>query len=325
MTDYPADPSERDAWIRARRPPRDAIDATLPRRFWIEEEPAESGEIVPVATLFLANRECPWRCLMCDLWRDTLPRTVAPGVIPGQIAFALAQLSGKGRPAVRQVKLYNSGSFFDAGAVPPADYGGIARLVSGFERVIVECHPSLVGPRMMRFTRLLPGPQRLEVAMGLETAQPDVLQRLNKRMTLDQFAQAAAFLRKSGMALRAFVLVKPPFVADEAEALHWAKRSIDFAFDCGAGVVSLIPTRAGNGALEELAARGHFSPPRLATLEAAVDYGLAAGRGRVFADLWDLEKFSRCSACFPIRRNRLERMNLSQSATIRPRCAACGE
>lgn len=278
-----------------------------------------------MATLFLANRECPWRCLMCDLWRDTLPRTVAPGVIPGQIAFALTQLSSAGGPAARQVKLYNSGSFFDAGAVPPADYSAIARLVSGFERVIVECHPSLVGPRMRRFTRWLPDPRRLEVAMGLETAQPEVLERLNKRMTLAQFAQAAAFLREGGMALRAFVLVRPPFVADDAEALYWAKQSIDFAFDCGAGVVSLIPTRAGNGALEQLATLGHFAPPRLATLEAAVDYGLGLGRGRVFADLWDLEKFSRCAACYPIRRLRLERMNRTQSASARPRCVACGE
>jgi hypothetical protein len=157
----------------------------------------------------------------------------------------------------------------------------------------------------------------------LETAQPQVLAKLNKRMTLDQFARAAEFLRTHDIALRVFVLVKPPFL-DETAALHWAKRSIDFAFDCGASVVSLIPTRLGNGALEKLAERGEFSPPRLATLEAAAAYGVGVRRGRVFADLWDLEKLSDCPACFQLRRSRLSALNLQQLPPPDFRCPACG-
>ena len=166
--------------------------------------------------------------------------------------------------------------------------------------------------------------QKLEVAMGLETAHPQILAKLNKRMTLDQFRRAAEFLRENDIALRIFVLVKPPFL-DESEALHWAKRSLDCAFDCGATVVSLIPTRLGNGALETLAARGEFSPPKLATLEAALDYGIGLKRGRVFADLWDLEKFSDCKECFERRRTRLHEMNLRQSAQPPVVCQRCRE
>src|SRR5262249_18519997 len=196
-------------------------------------------------------------------------------------------------PALRQIKLYNSGSFFDPRAIPPEDYVAIADRVREFERVIVECHPALVGESALRFRDLLlPSNDRprLEVAMGLETAHPDVLEKLNKRMTLELFRGAAGFLRENNIALRVFVLVKPPFL-DETEALHWAQRSIDFAFDCGA-TVSLIPTRFGNGALEFLAERGEFSPPKLSTLEQAADYGVGLRRGRVFAGLWDLEKLS---------------------------------
>ena len=80
--------------------------------------------------------------------------------------------------------------------------------------------------------------------MGLETVHPTVLPRLNKRFTLEQFAQAATFLRKNGIEVRAFVLVQPPFMR-ASEAVEWAVKSAQFAFSCGAGVVSLIPTRAG--------------------------------------------------------------------------------
>ena len=158
--------------------------------------------------------------------------------------------------------------------------------------------------------------------MGLETAHPQVLEKLNKRMTLDQFRRAAGFLRENCIALRVFILVKPPFL-DEAEALLWARRSIDFGFDCGATVASLIPTRFGNGALEKLAESGECSPPKLATLEAALDYGVGLNRGRVFADLWGLEKFSDCPACFEQRRARLHEVNLRQVILPEVDCGRC--
>jgi uncharacterized Fe-S cluster-containing MiaB family protein len=179
-----------------------------------------------------------------------------------------------------------------------------------------------VSEPLLRFRDLLHG--KLEVAMGLETAHPEVLARLNKRMTLDQFTRAAEFLRAHNIALRVFILVKPPFL-DEAEALTWAGRSLDFAFDCGATVASLIPTRFGNGALETLAERGEFSPPRLATLEQAAAYGVSLRRGRAFADLWDLEKFSDCTACFAARKERLERMNFTQTIEPSVVCSRCND
>lgn len=312
---YPLGARERDEWILARRPARNAVDADKPYAFLVEEERAESGEIVRVATIFLTNRECPWRCLMCDLWQNTLTESVPPGAIPEQIDFALGQLG-----EARQIKLYNAGSFFDPRAILPEDFSAIAEQVRGFERVMVECHPALIGDAVLRFRDLLSG--RLEVAMGLETVEPTVLEKLNKRMTLDRFAKAAEFLRAHDVALRVFVLVKPPFL-EESAALEWARRSVEFAFDCGAGVVSLIPTRAGNGALDSLAASGDFAPPKLATFEAAFDHGVGLQRGRVFADLWDLEKFSSCPNCFSTRRERLQEMNARQVVLPRVDCAAC--
>jgi hypothetical protein len=253
---------------------------------------------------------------MCDLWRNTLTERLTPGFIPRQIDHALSRL-----PAARQVKLYNSGSFFDSGAIPVADHPAIAELVKSFERVIVECHPTLVNRRCVEFSGRLDG--KLEVAMGLETAHPEILERLNKRMTLEDFKRASAILQERELSLRVFILVRPPFLTSEAEAIHWAERSIDYAFDCGARVVSLIPTRPGNGALDALAQQGGFAPPRLASLEACVDYGLRLGRGLVLADLWDLEQFRECADCFDGRRSRLERMNLSQSVERGIDCPRC--
>ena len=313
---YPHEAAERSAWIVARRGPRATLDPWRPHAFFVEDERMDSAEIVKVATIFLTNRECPWRCLMCDLWRNTLPDPVPPGAIPAQIEYALERL-----PAVQAVKLYNSGSFFDRHAIPRSDHETIAAQLQSFARVIVECHPALVGRSAADFGERLSG--RLEVAMGLETVHPEILPKLNKQMTLQQFADAAAFLSEHAIALRAFILVKPPFL-DEAGALFWAQRSLEFAFDCRATAATLIPTRPGNGALETLAARGEFAPPRLATLETAAANGLALQRGRVFSDLWDLERFSDCPHCYPARAARLREMNLRQVAGAPVACDTCG-
>src|ERR1700761_5536840 len=92
LTNYPENASERDAWVVGRRSERNSQDAQRPYSFFVEEERSAAGSIVPVATVFLTNKECPWRCVMCDLWRNTLTTTVPGGAIPQQIDFALDKL-----------------------------------------------------------------------------------------------------------------------------------------------------------------------------------------------------------------------------------------
>jgi len=241
---------------------------------------------------------------MCDLWKNTSDATVPVGAIPEQIRRALAAL-----PPARTLKLYNSGNFFDPHAIAPTDYAEIAELAAPFRTVIVESHPRMIGRRCLEFRELVRG--RLHVAMGLETVHPDVLPRLNKQMTLADFERAAGELRRNGMAVRAFILLRPPYMTEE-EGVLWARRSIDFAFNAGVECCAVIPTRAGNGAMEALASRGEFHPPTLDSLENVLEYGLSLQGGRVFVDLWDIEKISGASPNGAARVERLARMNLSQ-------------
>ena len=290
--------------ILAARPRKNHVDFRRPYAFLVEPEHTAEGRVEDVATVFLTNRECPYRCLMCDLWKNTTSVTVPRGAIPAQIDFALGQL-----PPATHIKLYNSGNFFDRRAIPPTDHAAIAARVSGFRSVIVENHPRLCGPHCLSFRDRIPG--TLEIALGLETIHPQVLPRLNKSMTADDFRRAAGFLREAGIRVRAFILLRPPWLGEQA-GLEWALRSTEFAFDAGAECCVIIPTRGGNGILEKLAAEGLFHPPRIESLEAVLAEALALGRGRVFVDLWNFDKLADCTACAVNRRERLEQMNLTQ-------------
>jgi archaeosine synthase beta-subunit len=315
--------------VLAHRGPKRPVDPFRPYAATWEEEQAASGELVPTAVVFLTNRECPFRCVMCDLWTNTLDEVVPAGAIPQQIRTSLAEL-----PPARQIKLYNAGSFFDPQQIPREDDEAIARQVDGFERVIVESHPAFLSgayaERCLRFQSMLSG--QLEVAIGLETAHPEVLARLNKRMTIDAFRRAADFLRGHDIDLRVFVLLSPPFMP-AGEAVEWACRSLDLAAECGATASSVIPTRGGNGTMEALG--DAFVPPQLPALEAVVEYGIrerradpcgptaAHARMRIFADLWEVERFFSCE-CSPQRAARLVAMNRNQRITPSVACECRG-
>ncbi|MBL8817546.1 MAG: radical SAM protein [Planctomyces sp.] len=293
-----------NADIVAARGLRNPVDPWRPYHSLVERECSAYGEVENVATIFLTNRECPWKCLMCDLWKNTTQSTVPLGAIPAQIEFALNEL-----PKASSVKLYNSGNFFDRNAVPEVDRGRIAELIREFRTVIVENHPKLCGPEIGRFQDLI-GTQ-LEVAMGLETSDPATLARLNKQMTIDDFAGACKILRQLGVQIRAFVLLRPPGVS-EGDGIQQAIESVRFAFDQGVSCCAVIPTRSGNGILDRLEQSNWFKSPTLSSLEAVMDCTVAWQRGRVFADLWDIERFSEGESNVAERVHRLETMNLTQ-------------
>ena len=281
---------------------------------WLHEEEVQAdGKLKKVNTIFLTNRECPFKCVMCDLWRHTLDEPTPKGAISAQIEYALDRL-----PKADVVKLYNSGNFFDGKAIPRSDYKAIAKLLSGYDHIIVENHPKLIGDFIPEFRDMLNG--SFEVAMGLESIHPEVLPRLNKQITTENFKEATDYLLSNAISVRAFILLNPPFLTDTRENIEWCLKSVEFAFDCGASVCTVIPTRDGNGIMEKLRDEGEYVPPTLSALEEVFDRAMNLMKGRVFADLWDLEKFSDCDECFEARKQRMQQMNFDQKVQKNIEC-----
>jgi len=258
-------------------------------------------------TVFLAGAECPFTCSFCDLWRWTLDGPTPPGALPVQLARALEQLPP---PVPRRLKLYNASNFFDRRAVPAEDLPRIAELANPFAAVTVESHANTVGPLTLEFAALLDG--KLEVAVGLETVHPVAAAHLNKKLDLERFDRAAAFLAEHDIDLRAFALLGAPYVPAE-ESVEWTVRTVEYAAARGAGRIAIIPVRGGNGELERLDALGEFVPPTLAQLEAALERCLTIRSVVVTADVWDIDRLPGCDSCRTERVARIQAMNLSPS------------
>lgn len=279
-----------------------------PYAFLREMETGPDGRQLKVDTIFLTNRECPFRCVMCDLWKHTLTESTPEGAIPAQIRYAFDRLPKDGEV----LKLYNSGNFFDKKAIPPADYEEIVLLSRRYRRLVLENHPKLCDEALLRFRERLHPDVELEIAMGIETVHPDVLARLGKSMTLEDLERAAEICVSNGIHMRGFVLLHAPSLGVEEMqdieiARKWTLKSITEAKRMGFGALSLIPLRP-----ELLAIHSNepLSPqlneirtsqaPSLEEIEFTFDAAflslepnhsevLSSSQMRLFLDLWDLQ------------------------------------
>ena len=306
-----------DRRIRALRPSKPFVDPFSAHGAVIDVERRPDGDTERALTIFLAGAECPFTCIFCDLWKYTTDTPTPQGALPAQIERTLNTLE---QPWPERVKLYNASNFFDRRAVPMSDVPAIATLAAPFAGITVESHVNTIGPETVAFASQLAG--RLEVAVGLETIHPVAAKHLNKRLDLARFDAAARFLAEHGIDLRVFVLLGAPFVPAE-ESVAWTVRSVEYAVERGAAVVSIIPVRGGNGEMERLQALGEFTPPALSQLEDALDDALRFTGTVVTADLWDAEQLPACDRCRSERIERLRRINLSGRSEARLACAVC--
>ena len=284
------DPNRPYAYLSEREPYRDELGKT---------------KVVDVNTVFLTASRCPIGCTMCDLHLNTLPHPTEPGAILKQIDFAKNRLGD-----ATWIKLYNSGNFFDPASIPPDDYAEIARRCQNYERIIIENHPRF-GTRRHEMFRDQVGVQ-LEVAVGLETVQPRMLDRLHKKMSRDDFDQYARFLSQIGLDLRVFLIVGAPGLS-VSESLRWARLSVRHAVAAGARHVSLIPARSGHGWNGMADSLPTFRLTELVDLFAAALDDLA-GSACLSIDLWDIDQQNLASDDHS-RLNRLASAILSQNAS----------
>jgi hypothetical protein len=310
--------SGEDRRIRSLRASKPQVDPWKAHGSILEDERRPGGTIERALTVFLAGAECPFTCSFCDLWRWTLDGPTPPGALPAQLARVLQALQ---RPLPDRLKLYNASNFFDRRAVPARDLPAIAELARSFAGVTVESHANTIGPLTLEFGRLIPG--RLEVAVGLETIHPVATRHLNKRLDLARFDQAAGFCAEHDIDLRVFVLLGAPYIAPD-DSVEWTVRTAEYAARRGAATIALIPVRGGDGELERLAALGHFVPPHLSQVEAALERCLGLAPVVVAADLWDIHRLPACTECRPRRVERLRRLNLTGRPAPPVACRACG-
>ncbi|MBD3262356.1 MAG: hypothetical protein GF334_11945 [Candidatus Altiarchaeales archaeon] len=174
-------------------------------------------------TIILPFGRCSWgRCIFCGYGKKA-GRTPGPNEINHYLD---RQLNGLGEKD--KVKVFGSGSFFDEKQIPRESRRHFIKLLRKKNiSAQIESRPEYVVPEKLdEFTGI-----DLEVAVGLESANPQHLKLICKGFTLGDFERAGSLIRKHGFRLRAYLLVNLPFDEDIENTLEenvgYAKKHAD--------------------------------------------------------------------------------------------------
>jgi radical SAM enzyme (TIGR01210 family) len=237
-----------------------------PRKYvasWSERDSLDGAE-TRAWVLILRTKGCGWaRCSMCGYHGESSSANADD--IVHQFKSALAHRKGE-----RIAKLYTSGSFLDEREISKeARTAILADIGKQFDRVVVESRPEFITPGAIKeAVGLCPS---FEVAVGMESASPRVLSHsVRKGFTFEDFAERAKVATVSGARVRAYILLKPPFL-NEREALDDAVASMSAAGPL-CDTISLNPVNIQKGTVvEQLWKRRVYRTPWLwSALEAVV-------------------------------------------------------
>jgi radical SAM enzyme (TIGR01210 family) len=250
----------RSVAVERRPPPAAPPDARRYVNRWREAE-AIGTEPVSAFVMILRTRGCYWAdlkgCSMCGYAKDTLGRSATPEELAGQIDRLREEYRGE-----PYVKVYTSGSFLDDREVDPESRGRLLRAFRSARRLLFETLPEFVTPEnLLPLREEFPG--ELEVALGLESTDPVILERLiNKGSPPSEYLAAADRIRSLGLRAKAYLLLKPPYLTEE-ESIRDVVRSVELAAP-HVDALSINPVHIQNGTVVEyLYHRRRYRPPWL--------------------------------------------------------------
>ena len=244
-----------------------SYDPTEPTRVWLDEDNTPDG-VRDSLTIILNTGGCRWAraggCTMCGYVAESVDGgSVTHEELSTQIERCLDHEADAAETPAELIKIYTSGSFLDEREVPAETREAIAETFADRERIVVESLPDFVDrEKLAAFTdRGLD----VDVAVGLETATDRVRHdAVNKYFDFADFEDACAEARAAGAGVKAYLLMKPPFLA-EPDAAEDMERSIRrcSAVD-GCHTVSMNPCNVQRHTMvEELYHDGGYRPPWL--------------------------------------------------------------
>jgi len=266
--------------VRARND--STYDPREPTRVWLDEDNTPDG-VYQSLTIILNTGGCRWAraggCTMCGYVAESVEGgSVAHEDLMAQIQHCLdheaEHIGEQSSPGSRTqsddadgkaglIKIYTSGSFLDEREVPAETRQAIADAFSDRDRIVVESLPDFVETE--RVGDFVDAGLETDVAVGLETATDRVRHDcVNKYFDFADFEDACAAAREAGAGIKAYLLMKPPFLT-ESEAVEDMNSSVR---RCGAvdgcHTVSMNPCNVQRYTMvEELYHDGGYRPPWL--------------------------------------------------------------
>ncbi|RLF26017.1 MAG: TIGR01210 family radical SAM protein [Thermoplasmata archaeon] len=235
-----------------------------PAGCWSEDD-LINGRKTKSLVVILRTSGCRWSrysgCTMCGYFNDSLEKPVERGQLLAQMRYALSLYKNE-----QGIKIFTSGSFLDGEEIPyDLQVDLLKQCVQkvGVKKVSVESRPEFIKKEKIANLRDVIEPATLEVSIGLESADDKVLRgAVNKGFTFKDYEKAVDILKKEGVLVKTYVLIKPPFLSEGdaiADSVNTVKKIKELT-----DTVSFNPVSVHRNTLVEyLWKRGGYRPPWL--------------------------------------------------------------
>ena len=122
---------------------------------------------------------------------------------------------------IYRVELYVSGSFFDDEEVSSGSRLEIIKAVneSGIEEVVLESRPEFITEENLQSLADIIDPARITIAVGVETADDNLRYELSKDFSLEDLTASISRIARAGMNFQAYLLLNPPAINNDKEAV----------------------------------------------------------------------------------------------------------
>jgi hypothetical protein len=225
------------------------------------------GQILDTLTVIFRSGGCSWnRCRMCGYRHERypdLPRDELADRLIRQVRWVKENFRDED---YQVLKVFTSGSFFDPDEVPAAARRAVAEAFRG-KVVIAETRPEYVERLALEEFReeIDTGDwaRALTVAVGLETTNDAIREKsIDKGFTYADFLGAAGVAHAAGVGVKAYLLMKPPFLT-EREARDDMVRSIRDVASVADSISMNLCTVQSRTEVERLWKQHAYRPPYL--------------------------------------------------------------
>ena len=289
---------------------RDVKEKRSPRQLeaiWKEKDMA-NGKTVDAMVMIMRTNGCVWAkkggCTMCG-YRSASLREVTAEDLMGQVDQALERYDNE-----QFVKIYTSGSFLDENEIPREVRERIFKEFGNIERLLFESRPEFISEDSLKDV-----PKNVTIALGMESMDNDVLSRcINKGFTIEDTERAGMAVKKAGLMVRSYLLLKPLFMK-ESDAISDAMGSVRSA-DRFSDEISINPINVQRATVvERLWKRGDYRPPWIWSLIKVMNDSASITNARIMSSpsgAGSQRGVHNCGKCDHELMERIERFSFSQ-------------
>jgi len=156
------------------------------------------------------------RCVFCGFLNHQGP------VSPLEVGPTFNEVFRNGnRYDIHRVEIYVSGSFFDNEEVSFDSRLEIIESIkdTDIKEVVLESRPEFVTVENLQALASLIDPERITIAVGVETTDDTLRSRLSKNVSLKDLTASISRIARAGMNFQAYLLLNPPAINNDNEAV----------------------------------------------------------------------------------------------------------